>query len=120
MQLNRRIEFKVLNTNYKPGPNSLHNPNQVAKLAEETEKVGEVRLKSLNSIKGKFYTLQLGVFRTVPAVINNFRVVFTEKTADGAVRYCAGIYEKREEAAKAASDLQKKGIECSIKECNHD
>ncbi len=120
MQLNRRIEFKVLNTNYKPGPNSLHNPNQVAKSAEETEKVGEVRLKSLNSIKGKFYTLQLGVFRTVPAVINNFRVVFTEKTADGAVRYCVGIYEKREEAAKAASDLQKKGIECSIKECNYD
>lgn len=119
MQLNRRIEFKVLNTNYKPGPNSLHNPNQVAKSAEETEKLGEVRLKDLNSIKGKFYTLQLGVFRTVPAVINNFRVVFTEKTADGAVRYCAGIYESREEAAKAASDLKTKGIECFVKEYNH-
>lgn len=118
MQLNRRIEFKVLNTNYKPGPNSLHNPNQVAKSAQETEKVGEVRLKDLNSIKGKFYTLQLGVFRTVPPVINNFRVVFTEKTANGAVRYCAGIYETREEAAKAASDLKKKGVECFIKEYN--
>lgn len=119
MQLNRRIEFKVLNTNYKPGPNSLHNPNQVAKSAEETEKVGEVRLKDLNSIKGKFYTLQLGVFRTVPAVINNFRVVFTEKTTGRAVRYCAGVYETREEAAKAASDLKKKGIECFVKECSH-
>lgn len=119
MQLNRRIEFKVLNTNYKPGPNSLHNPNQVAKSAEEAEKVGDVRLKDLNSIKGRFYTLQLGVFRTVPAVINNFRVVFTEKAANGAVRYCAGIYETREEAAKAASDLKKKGIECFVKEYNH-
>lgn len=119
MQLNRRIEFKVLRTDYKPGPNSLHNPNQVAKSAEETEKVGDVRLKDLRSIKGKFYTVQLGVFRTVPALINNFRVVFTEKTADGAVRYCAGIYETREEAAKASSDLKKKGIECFVKECNH-
>lgn len=119
MQLNRRIEFKVLNTNYKPGPNSLHNPNQIAKTAEETTKVGEVRLKDLSSIKGRFYTLQLGVFRTVPAVINNFRVVFTEKAGKDAVRYCAGIYEKKEEAVKAAADLNKKGIECFVKEYNH-
>ncbi|WP_251620461.1 OmpA family protein [Odoribacter lunatus] len=119
MQLNRRIEFKVLRTDYKPGPNSLHNPNQVAQTAEETEKIGEVSLKDLNSIKGKFYTLQLGIFRTVPAVINNFRVVFTEKTAEGAVRYCAGIYESREEAARAANELKQKGIECFVKECNH-
>lgn len=120
MQLNRRIEFKVLSTNYKPGPGSLHKPDQVAQTAEETSKIGEVRLKDLNSIKGKFYTLQLGVFRTVPVVINNFRVVFTEKAGNGAVRYCAGIYEKREEATKAAAELKKKGIECFVKEYNHE
>lgn len=119
MQLNRRIEFKVLNTGYKPGPNSLHNPNQVARTADEASKIGEVRLKDLNSIKGKFYTLQLGVFRTVPPVINNFRVVFTEKVGEGSVRYCAGIYEKRDEAVKAAAELKKKGIDCFVKEYNH-
>ena len=41
LQLNRRIEFKVLRTNYKPGPNSLFNPNQMAVAAEEgTKKIG--------------------------------------------------------------------------------
>ena len=38
LQLNRRIEFKVLRTNYKPGPNSLFNPNQMAVAAEEGTK----------------------------------------------------------------------------------
>lgn len=118
MQLNRRIEFKVLSTNYKPGPNSLHNPNQVAQSAEETTKLGETRLKDIKSIKGKFYTLQLGVFKTVPAVIYNFRVVFTEKMKEG-VRYCTGAYEKRADAEKAASALKQKGIECFIQEYNH-
>lgn len=41
LQLNRRIEFKVLRTNYKPGPNSLFNPNQMAVAAEEGTKKSE-------------------------------------------------------------------------------
>lgn len=116
MQLNRRIEFKVLRTDYKPGPNSLHNPNQKARSAEEVAKIGETRLKDIKSVEGKFFTLQLGVFKTVPAVIYNFRVVFTEKVDGEAVRYCAGIYETREEAVRAAAELKKKGIECFIRE----
>lgn len=120
MQLNRRIEFKVLNTDYKPGPNSLHNPNQMAQTAEETPKVGKTLLKDLSTIKGKFYTLQLGVFKNVPVVINNFRVVFTERAGKDAVRYCYGIYETREEANKAAAELKKKGIECLVKEYKHE
>ncbi|MDE7074885.1 MAG: OmpA family protein [Odoribacter sp.] len=117
MQLNRRIEFKVLRTNYKPGPNSLRNPNQKAVSAEEgVEAIGKTRLKSLKSVAGNFYTLQLGVCKNVPLVIDRFPVVFTEKLDDGAVRYCVGVYDLQEDAVNAANDLKKKGIECIIKE----
>lgn len=118
MQLNRRIEFKVLRTNYKPGPNSLRNPNQKAVAVEEQQTVnfGKTQLKDLKSVKGKFFTLQLGVFRNVPAVIDQFRVVFTEKVKDGIVRYCTGIYDTRGEAVKAATQLKAKGIETMIRE----
>lgn len=120
MQLNRRIEFKVLRTNYKPGPNSLHNPNQKAVAAEEgVKQIGQTQLKDLKALKGKFYTLQLGIFRNVPVVIDQFRVVFTEKVKDGAVRYCTGIYDTREEAAAAATALKKRKIDCFVKECNY-
>lgn len=116
MQLNRRIEFKVLRTNYKPGPGSLQNPNQKAVAAEDgAAKIGETQLKDLKSIKGKFYTLQLGVFKTVPAFINQFRVVFTEKLKDG-VRYCTGIYDTRKDADEAAAKLKQKGIDSFIRE----
>lgn len=119
MQLNRRIEFKVLRTNYKPGPNSLHNPNQRAVAAEEGVKnFGQTQLRALKAVQGNFFTLQLGVFRNVPAVINQFRVVFTEKLEEGTVRYCTGVYDTREEAVKAADILKQKGIECFIKEFN--
>ena len=120
MQLNRRIEFKVLRTNYKPGPNSLHNPNQRAIAAEEgvEKKIGETQLRALSSLKGKLYTLQLGVFTNVPAFINQFKMVFTEQLKTGAVRYCVRVYDTREAAALAAKELKKKGIDCFVKELN--
>lgn len=119
MQLNRRIEFKVIRTNYKPGPNSLHNPNQKAMSAEEgLAKIGKTQLKALGGLKGKFYTLQLGVFKNVPEVINQFKVVFTEKQANGAVRYCTGVYDTQEEAKQAAAELKKRGVDCLVKEFN--
>ncbi len=116
-QLNRRIEFKVLRTNYKPGPNSLHNPNQKALSTEEGVKnIGKTQLKALSSLKGKFYTLQLGVYKNVPAFIDQFRVIFTEKLPNGTVRYCAGVYDTHEEATAAALKLKKRGIDCLVKE----
>lgn len=117
MQLNRRIEFKVLRTNYKPGPNSKINPNQLAPSAEDTQEIGKTRLKDLKSVQGHFFTLQLGVFKNIPTVINHFKVVFTEKVSQG-VRYCTGIYDTRDEAVNAAADLKKQGIDSMIRECN--
>lgn len=117
LQLNRRIEFKVLRTNYKPGPDSMHNPNQKAVAAEEGVKnVGNTQLRALSQVKGKFFTVQLGVFKNVPVIINQFKVVFTERLQSGAVRYCTGIYDTRQDAEHAASVLRKKGIECLVKE----
>lgn len=118
LQLNRRIEFKVLRTNYKPGPNSLHNPNRKAIAVEEkqTVHIGTTQLRDLKSVQGKFFTLQLGVFRNVPVLINQFKVVFTEQVKDGIVRYCTGIYDTREEAVAAAAQLKAKGIETMIRE----
>lgn len=117
LQLNRRIEFKVLRTNYRPGPNSLFNPNQTAIAAEEgVEKIGATQLRELKAVKGRFFTLQLGIFKNVPAVLNQFRVVFTEKLDNGTVRYCTGVYDTREQAQQAAAVLKQKGIEYLIKE----
>lgn len=119
MQLNRRIEFKVLRTNYKPGPGSLHNPNRKAVAAEEgVTNIGKTQLKELKSLKFEFFTLQLGVFKNIPAVIDQFRVVFTEKLKDGAVRYCTGVYTDRKAAEAAAAALKAKGVDCFIKEIN--
>lgn len=116
MQLNRRIEFKVLRTDYRPGANSKINPNQSALSAEDTKSVGKTQLKDINKISGHFYTLQLGVFKNVPPVIYGFRVVFTEKLKNGTVRYSTGIYDTHEEATRAADDLKRRGIDCIVKE----
>lgn len=117
MQLNRRIEFKVLNTNYRPGPNSMHYSNpKVLTTDGGVKKIGKTQLKDLKSLKMKFFTLQLGIFRNVPLVINQFNVVFTEKLKDGTVRYCTGVYTDRKKVETAAANLRKKGIECLIKE----
>lgn len=119
MQLNRRIEFRVLRTNYKPGPDSKRNPSQIAVAAEDgVQQIGATQIKDLKSIQGKFFTLQLGVFKNVPVLIDRFRVVFTEKAGGGAVRYCTGIYDTREEAKKAAEEWKKKGVESIVKEYN--
>ena len=120
LQLNRRIEFKVVRTNYKPGPNSQYNPHRKAVAAEEgVKQIGKTQLKDLKDIKGKFYTLQLGVFKNIPAVIHQFQVVFTEKVKDGSVRYCTGIYDTREQASKAATALKNQGTDCFVREYTH-
>lgn len=114
LQLNRRIEFRVLHTNYKPGSQSLKRPSQEKTDEGSVTISGKTQLKELKDVEGKFYTLQLGVFRKVPDLIYQFRVVFTEKTSQGTIRYCTGIYDLREEAEQAAAALRKKGTECII------
>lgn len=117
MQLNRRIEFKVLRTNYKSGPDSKHNPNQKAVSAENGNiTVGETIIKDLKGVKGHFFTLQFGVFKNIPAVINQFKVVFSEPLKDGAVRYCSGIFDTKKEAEAAAANWKKKGVDTIIRE----
>lgn len=115
MQLNRRIEFKVLTTNYKPGAQSHIPPLQ---MKEGTISAGNAtmgQLRDIKTVKGTFFTLQLGVFKTVPALVREFKIVFTEKLSNGTVRYCTGIYDTAEAAAKAAAELKAKKIDCIVK-----
>lgn len=120
MQLNRRMEFKVLRTDYVPGPNSLHQPNRKAVAAEEGVRLlDNVRLRNLNDVPGKFYTVQLGIFENLPDFIYQFKNLFTEKMSGGKVRYCAGIYDTFQEADAAAAGLKKKGIDCQVKAFEH-
>lgn len=115
MQLNRRIEFRVLRTDYKPGPYSLHNPNKAALAAGgEIQTVGKTQLRDLKSVEGKFFTLQLGVFKNIPTLLDQFKIVFTEKVKDKGIRYCTGVYDTRKEAVEAAAVLKKKGIDSIV------
>lgn len=124
MQLNRRIEFKVLNTNYRPGPNSKQKPGRTGsntpkeQVQKETQMVGQTQIRELSAVKGKFYTVQLGVFSKVPGFISDYKVVFTEPVKKG-VRYCTGIYDTREEAAAAVEIIKKKGRDCFVIERNN-
>ena len=52
----------------------------------------------------------------IGGILNQFRVVFTEKLSHGVVRYCTGVYDTREEAQQAAAALKQKGIGYLIKE----
>lgn len=120
MQLNRRIEFKVLRTNYKPTAASKQKPaNYTSESALKQDAPAGTVFKELKTIKGHFYTLQLGVFKNVPNVTKSFRVVFTEEVKGKGIRYSAGIYDTREEAMAAVNGLKKKGIDTMIKEYKH-
>ncbi len=125
LQLNRRIEFKVLNTNYRPGPNSKVRPARSAAVSGNgtqtagqtgVSPAGRLQIRELKDVKGHFFTLQLGVFRKKPTIIDRFKVVFTEPAGNGTLRYTTGIYDTREEAAAAAGELKAQGVDCFIKE----
>lgn len=114
LQLNRRTEFRVIRTDYRPMPDSLRRP-EIKENQEENGKAGETRLKPLSSIEGTFYTLQLGLFRKIPRFAVHFPVMYTEQVKPGIVRYCTGVYTTREAAVRAGEQLKRKGIECMIK-----
>lgn len=121
MQLNRRIEFKVLRTNYKPTAASKQRPaNHSSGVTGEKESPAvQTVFKELKTVKGKFYTLELGVFKSVPNVVKSLKVVFTEEVKGKGVRYCTGIYDAQEEATAAAGVLKEKGIDATVKEYKH-
>ncbi len=114
LQLNRRTEFRVIRTDYRPLPDTLHRPEKKEN-KEENAKTGQTQLKPLSSVEGTFYTLQLGLFRKVPRFAIQFPVMYTEQVKPGIVRYCTGVYPTREAAVRAGEQLKRQGIECIIK-----
>ncbi|WP_421920727.1 OmpA family protein [Marinifilum sp.] len=109
-QLNRRTEFKVLSTDYVPGPNSKVKPGS------SPNQLGNTLIKDLNKVQGVFYTVQIGAFseRTVPGVIQNFKVVFKAPLNQGLLRYTTGIYDSYEEAKIESQKINKKGIKAFV------
>lgn len=109
-QLNRRTEFKVLSTNYVPGPNSK------VKSGTSSNQLGNTLIKDLNKVQGVFYTIQIGAFsnKTVPAIIQNFKVVFKAPVNETTARYTTGIYDSYEEAKLESQKISKKGIKAFV------
>jgi peptidoglycan-associated lipoprotein len=80
----------------------------------------KLTLRDISTIKGNFFTVQLGIYKNEPKeLLKNFRVVFTEKQANGTVRYCVGVYSTREEAKKYGTELKEKGIDNFVREYNN-
>ena len=107
-QINRRTEFQVISTDYKPGPNSKKRPTG--------EQAGNTLIKDLNKIKGAFYTIQLGMFRksVQPKVLEDFKVVFRAPANASMNRYTTGVFDDLNEAKKELQKIKRKGIKAII------
>ncbi|MGQ1911056.1 PorE family type IX secretion system protein [Marinifilum sp. RC60d5] len=109
-QLNRRTEFKVLSTDYMPGPNSKVKPGS------ESGRIGNTLIQDLNKVEGVFYTVQIGAFdkKSVPVEVQQFEVVFRAKINDTTTRYTTGIFDDLEKANAKAKIINKKGIKAFV------
>ena len=109
-QLNRRTEFKVLSTNYQPGPNSKIKPGA------NSNQIGNTLIKELNKVKGVFYTIQIGTFNknTIPHVVQNFKVAFRGSVNENTMRYTTGVFDDLEEAKAEAQIINSKGIKAFV------
>lgn len=107
-QINRRTEFRVLSTDYKPGPQSKKRPG--------IDSQGTTLVKELNKVKGVFYTVQIGVFSkgSRPDVIEQFQVVFRENIDPGKVRYTTGVFDSYKMAKQEAQKISHKGIKAFV------
>lgn len=109
-QLNRRTDFRVLSTAYVPGPNSKNKPGA------NSNQIGNTVIKNLGDIKGVFYTVQIGAFskKTIPPVIQKFKVVFRGEVDANMMRYTTGIFDDVEEARVEADKITKTGIKAFV------
>ena len=109
-QLNRRTDFRVLSTDYQPGPNSKVKPGS------DSSQIGNTLIKNLSEIKGVFYTVQIGAFNknTIPPILQKYKVVFRGSVDDSTVRYTTGIFDDLEEARAEAGKISETGINAFV------
>ncbi|BAX80515.1 PorE family type IX secretion system protein [Labilibaculum antarcticum] len=109
-QLNRRTDFRVLSTDYEPGPNSKVKPGS------DFSQIGSTLIKDLSEIKGVFYTIQIGAFNknTIPPILQKYKVVFRGNVDSSTVRYTTGIFDDLEAARAEASKIGKTGINAFV------
>jgi len=109
-QLNRRTDFRVLSTDYLPGPNSKVKPDS------DSKQIGNTLIKDLSEIKGVFYTIQIGAFNknTIPPILQKYKVVFRGNVDSSTVRYTTGIFDDLKEAKIEASKIGEAGINAFV------
>ncbi len=109
-QLNRRTDFRVLSTDYQPGPNSKVKPGS------DSSQIGNTLIKDLSEIKGVFYTIQIGAFNknTMPPILQKYKVVFRGSVDASTVRYTTGIFDDLEEARTEAGKISETGINAFV------
>ena len=109
-QLNRRTDFRVLSTDYQPGPNSKVKPGS------NSSQIGNTLIKDLSEIEGVFYTIQIGAFNknTIPPLLQKYKVVFRGKVDSSTLRYTIGIYDVLEEARAEETKISKTGINAFV------
>lgn len=122
-QLNRRTEFKVLRTDYKPGPRS-KNPDlarefggKVVKSVVVKEKGKELLVKDLKKVKGIIFTLQLGVFNKdrIPEKYKELKVVFFSSLKGKSLcRITHGIFDSYKLAKEYEKQVKLRGFDCFI------
>lgn len=128
-QLNRRTEFKVLRTDYKPGPDSEKKNvgNIVEGIAGNIVAGGSVKkgvsdthtlkVKDISKYKGIIYTLQLGVYKgkKLPKKFDKLKVVFSSYTKNKSMRRVSyGILQSYKQAKEYKKRLKDRGFDCFI------
>jgi peptidoglycan-associated lipoprotein len=127
-QLNRRTEFKVLRTDYRPGPESkkpkvknifkesgVNSSSSLKRKSDFNNK--DLLVKDLKKIKGLFFTLQVGVFNKnkIPDKYTKLKVVFfypvKGKTSS---RITHGILDSYSHAKEYQKKVKSMGIDCFI------
>ena len=124
-QLNRRTEFRVLKTDYKPRPDSKNIPEKKIFSQETGSRNNLVKndlgkaflIKDLIKVKGMFFTLQLGVLRKsrIPEKYKALKVVFfypISGSSSGIITY--GIFDTYKQAKENQKKVKLSGFDCFI------
>lgn len=87
-------------------------PDNKTKTIAETVGRTEVEATDLNSVEGLLYSVQIGVFKTIPTAdkIHNLNPIYKEQTSSGFIRLTTGIFNSYESARSEKNKIVNIGI----------
>lgn len=119
-QLNRRTEFRVLKTDYKPGPESRRrkiNMDIVVGVEKLKMPHNSLLVKDIRKIKGVYFTLQLGKYDkdSIPEKYKVLKVVFYDTPKRKSLSIIShGIFDSFDQAKEYRQKLKEKGFDSII------